>query len=65
MKVVKLIKDIFLYGVILPLILVVSPIFDVIFYTIRGILVGLKDTFSSTAMLYSSMYLVYKDLWRR
>lgn len=59
----SLIKDIVLYGIVLPLILIAVPIFDLVFYVIRGILVGLMDALLSTTELYSSIFADYKDRW--
>lgn len=59
----KLIKDIILYGFVLPLILIVAPLFDLIFYVVRGVCLGLMDALSSTASLYSDISVVYKDRW--
>ena len=59
-----LIKDIILYGVLFPMLLIVAPIIDLVFYITLGILSGLINAFLSTTKLYFGIFEAYKDRWR-
>lgn len=59
----NLIKDIVLYGIALPLLLVAASIFDFVFYVARGILAGLRDAHLSTTEMYYDILAAYKDRW--
>ena len=58
-----LIKNFFLYAILLPSILVITPIVDFLVYTIIGIVGGWKEAFYETRDTYRTILAEYGDRW--
>ena len=58
-----LIRNFFLYAILLPSILVITPIVDFLVYTIFGIIEGWKKAFYETSDTYRTILAEYKDRW--
>lgn len=58
-----LIKNFFLYVILLPSILVITPIVDFLVYTILGVVWGWKEAFYETRDTYRTILAEYKDRW--
>ena len=58
-----LIRKFFLYVIILPTILVITPIVDFLVYTILGLVGGWCDAYLETRDTYRTIIAEYKDKW--
>ena len=58
-----LIRKFFLYVIILPTILVITPIVDFLVYTILGLVGGRCDAYLETRDTYRTIIAEYKDKW--
>lgn len=58
-----LIKNFFLYAILLPSILVITPIVDFLVYTIFGIVEGWKIAFYETRDTYITILAEYRGRW--
>ena len=59
----SLIKNFFLYVILLPSILIIAPIVDFLVYMIFGIVEGWKIAFYETRDTYRTILAEYKDRW--
>ena len=59
----SLIKNFFLYVILLPSILIIAPIVDFLVYTIFGIVEGWKIAFYETRDTYITILAEYRDRW--
>lgn len=58
-----LIKDLMLFGILFPILLIVAPIIDIVFYVTLGIFSGVINAFLSTTKSYFGIFEAYKDRW--
>ena len=58
-----LIRNFFLYVILLPAILIITPIVDFLVYTILGPVGGWCDAYLETRDTYRTIIAEYKDKW--
>lgn len=58
-----LIRNLFLYVILLPAILIITPIVDFLVYTILGLVGGWCDAYLETRDTYRTIIAEYKDRW--
>ena len=58
-----LIRNFFLYVILLPAILIITPIVDFLVYTIFGIVEGWKIAFYETRDTHRTILAEYRDRW--
>lgn len=59
-----LIRNFFLYVILLPAILIITPIVDFLVYTILVLVGGWCDAYLETRDTYKTILAEYKDRWR-